>query len=66
MAPLAFFGIPSGQLIARIGALGHASVYLVFFVIAAALTASAIPFSLALLRGRAAPDVAAVPDVAHG
>ena len=52
--------IAAGQVLA------HTSVYLVFFVIAAALTASAIPFSLALLRGRAAPDLAAVPDVAHG
>jgi MFS family permease len=47
-------------------AFAHASVYRVFFVIAAALTASAVPFSLALLRGRAAPDLPAVPDVAHG
>jgi len=47
-------------------AFSHTSVYRVFFVIAAALTASAIPFALALLRGRAAPDLPAVPDVAHG
>lgn len=56
---------PLGYILAG-QALAHASVYLVFFVIAAALTASAIPFSLALLRGRAAADLAAVPDVAHG
>jgi MFS family permease len=56
--PLGF--IAAGQ------ALAHVSVYLVFFVVAAALTASAIPFSLALLRGRAATDLVAVPDVAHG
>src|SRR4029077_16138152 len=53
---------PLGYIVAG-QVLAHASVYLVFFVIAAALTASAIPFSLALLRGRAPPDVAAVPDV---
>ena len=56
--PLGF--IAAGQ------ALAHVSVYLVFFVVAAALTVSTIPFSLALLRGRAATDLVAVPDVAHG
>jgi threonine/homoserine efflux transporter RhtA len=56
---------PIGYIVAG-QALAQTSVYLVFFVIAVALTASAIPFSLALLRGRAAPDLPAVPDVAHG
>jgi MFS family permease len=47
-------------------ALQHVSLYTVFFVIAAALTACGIGFALVLLRNRAAPDFAAVPDVAHG
>jgi MFS family permease len=47
-------------------ALAHVSVYLVFFVIAALLTVTAIAFAAVLLRNRAASDLVAVPDVAHG
>jgi MFS family permease len=47
-------------------ALGHFAVYKVFFVIAAVLTAGGLAFAGVLLRNGAAPDVAAVPDVAHG
>ena len=47
-------------------ALQHVSLYKVFFVIAAALTAGGVAFALVLLRNRAAPDLVAMPDVAHG
>jgi MFS family permease len=56
---------PLGYLLAGF-AFGHVSVYRAFFVIAAALTLGSIPFAAVLLRHRAAPDVVAVPDVAHG
>jgi MFS family permease len=46
--------------------LAHVSVFKVFFAIAAALTVGSIAFAVVLLRNGAAPDVAAVPDVAHG
>jgi len=55
--PLGFFG---GGL-----ALQHVSLYLVFFVIAAAMTAGAIAFAVTVLR-RAAPWNVAVAEVAHG
>jgi hypothetical protein len=54
--PLGFFG--AGV------ALAHVSLYLVFFVIAAAMTAGAFAFALTVLR-RAAPRDIAVADVAH-
>jgi predicted MFS family arabinose efflux permease len=47
-------------------ALQHVSLFKVFFVIAAALTAGGVAFALVLLRNRAAPELVAVPDVAHG
>ncbi len=47
-------------------ALEHVSLYKVFFVIAAALTISGLAFAAVLLRNRAAPDLVAMPDVAHG
>ena len=47
-------------------ALEHVSVYVVFFAVAAILTVPAFAFAGVLLRNRAATDVAAVPDVAHG
>ncbi|HEY8315259.1 MAG TPA: MFS transporter, partial [Gaiellaceae bacterium] len=56
---------PLGYLLAGF-AFGHVSVYRAFFVIAAALTLGSIPFAAVLLRHRAAPDVIAIPDVAHG
>jgi hypothetical protein len=37
-----------------------------FLIIAAALTAGRVAFALVLLRNRAAPDLVAMPDVAHG
>ena len=55
--PLGFFG--TGL------ALAHVSVYLVFFVIAAAMTVGAVAFALTVLR-RGAPRDVAVADVAHG
>ncbi len=55
--PLGFFG--TGL------ALQHVSLYLVFFVIAAAMTVCAVAFALTVLR-RAAPRDVAVADVAHG
>jgi MFS family permease len=47
-------------------ALQHVSLYKVFFVIAAALTVGGVAFAAVLLRNRAAPDLVAIPDVAHG
>jgi len=47
-------------------ALEHVSLYKVFFVIAGALTISGLAFAAVLLRNRAAPDLVAMPDVAHG
>jgi predicted permease len=47
-------------------ALQHVSLYKVFFVIAAALTLGGLAFAAVLLRNRAAPDLVAIPDVAHG
>jgi MFS family permease len=47
-------------------ALEHVSVYVVFFAVAAILTLLALAFAGVLLRNRAAPDLATVPDVAHG
>jgi predicted MFS family arabinose efflux permease len=55
--PLGFFG--AGL------ALQHVSLFLVFFVIAAAMTAGAIAFAVTVLR-RAAPRDVAVSEVAHG
>jgi hypothetical protein len=55
--PLGFFG--AGL------ALAHVSVYLVLFVIAAAMTAGAVAFALTVLR-RGAPRDVPVADVAHG
>jgi predicted MFS family arabinose efflux permease len=46
--------------------LAHVAVHTVFFVIALALTAGGLACAGVLLRERAAADVAAVPDVAHG
>ncbi len=46
-------------------ALQHVSLYLVFLVIAAAMTVCAVAFALTVLR-RAAPRDVAVADVAHG
>jgi MFS family permease len=56
--PLGF--IAASQAISRV------SIYTVFFVIAAVLTVGAVAFAAVLLRNRAAPDLVAVPDVAHG
>jgi MFS family permease len=56
---------PLGYLLAGF-AFGHVSVYRAFFVIAAALTLGSVAFAAVLLRHRAAPDLVAVPDVAHG
>ena len=47
-------------------ALAHVSVYLVFFVIAAALTVGDVAFAMVLLRNGAPADLVAMPDVAHG
>jgi hypothetical protein len=47
-------------------AIGRLSIYTLFLVIAAALTAGSIAFAFVLLRNRAAPDLVAMPDVAHG
>jgi MFS family permease len=47
-------------------ALAHVSVYTVFFVIAAALTAGGIAFAAVLLRNRAPAGLATVPNVARG
>jgi len=51
--------------IAASQAIGRVSIYTVFFVIAAALTAGGFAFAAVLLRNRAAPDLVAMPDVAH-
>ena len=56
--PLGF--IAASQAISRV------SIYAVFFVIAAVLTVGAVAFAAVLLRNRAAPDLVAMPDVAHG
>jgi hypothetical protein len=42
------------------------SIYTLFVIIAAALTVGSVAFALVLLRNRAAPDLVAMPDVAHG
>jgi MFS family permease len=47
-------------------AIGRVSIYSVFFVIAASLTVVSVAFALVLLRNRAATDIVALPDVAHG
>jgi predicted permease len=52
--------LAAGQAISRI------SIYTLFLIIAAALTAGSVAFALVLLRNRAAPDLVAMPDVAHG
>ena len=56
--PIGFFG--AGL------ALQHVSLYLVFFVIAAAMTAGGVAFALTVLRRSAAPRNVSVADVAHG
>jgi MFS family permease len=56
--PLGF--VIAGQAISRL------SIYTLFFIIAAALTVGSVAFAFVLLRHRAAPDVIAMPDVAHG
>jgi MFS family permease len=56
--PLGFIGASQ--------AIGRVSIYTVFFVIAAALTAGGLAFAAVILRNRAAPDLVAMPDVAHG
>jgi MFS family permease len=56
--PLGF--LLAGQAISRL------SIYTLFLIIAAALTLGSVAFALVLLRNRAAPDVVAMPDVAHG
>src|SRR5204862_7345224 len=56
--PIGFFG--AGL------ALQHVSLYLVFFVIAAAMTAGGVAFALTVLRRSAAPRDVSVADVAHG
>ena len=50
----------AGQAISRI------SIYTLFLIIAAALTVGSVAFAFVLLRNRAAPDLVAMPDVAHG
>ena len=45
--------------------LAHVSIYLVFFVIAAAMTVGALAFAAVVLRRGASRNVA-VADVAHG
>jgi predicted permease len=56
--PLGF--LIAGQAVSRV------SIYTLFIVIAAALTVGSVVFALVLLRNRAAPDLVAMPDVAHG
>ena len=56
--PLGF--LAAGQAISRV------SIYAVFLVIAASLTLVSVAFAIVLLRNRAAPDLVAMPDVAHG
>jgi MFS family permease len=62
---VATFAGPLGFLVAG-QAIGRVSIYTVFFVIAAAMTGGGIALALVILRNRAAPDLVAVPDVAHG
>jgi MFS family permease len=52
--------VSAGQAISRL------SIYTLFLIIAAALTVGSVAFALVLLRNRAAPDLVAMPDVAHG
>lgn len=56
--PLGF--LLAGQAVSRL------SIYTLFLIIAAALTVGSVAFALVLLRNRAAPDLVAMPDVAHG
>jgi len=56
--PLGF--VAASQAISRV------SIYTVFFVIAAVLNVGAVAFAAVLLRNRAAPDLVAMPDIAHG
>jgi hypothetical protein len=56
--PLGF--LAAGQVISRV------SIYTVILVIAASLTLVSVLFATVLLRNRAAPDLVAMPDVAHG
>ena len=56
--PLGF--LLTGQAVSRL------SIYTLFLIIAAALTVGSVAFALVLLRSRAAPDLVAMPDVAHG
>jgi MFS family permease len=65
MLTLATLAGPLGFLLAGF-AFGDVSVYRAFFVIAAALTLGGVAFAGVLSRHRAAPDIVAVPDVAHG
>jgi MFS family permease len=46
-------------------AIGRVSIYAVFLVIAAGLTASALAFAAVIVRQRASGDLAGLPDVAH-
>ncbi len=61
---IATFAGPLGFLVAG-QAIGRVSIYTVFLVIAAALTAGGVALALVILRNRAAPDLVAMPDVAH-
>jgi predicted MFS family arabinose efflux permease len=56
---------PLGYLIAG-QAISRISIYTLFLIIAAALTVGSVAFAFVLLRNRAAPDLVAMPDVAHG
>jgi MFS family permease len=56
--PLGF--LIAGQAVSRV------SIYTLFLIIAAALTVGSVAFAFVLLRNRAAPDLVAMPDVAHG